>query len=87
MGYTKWEVRQLPITKEFYVACGTELIACGLSEANARLIAQAPRLYEAVLTAWRHLILGIGTIAETESALFYAIKETGKAETIAEEED
>ena len=57
MEYTKgeWEVRQLPITKEVYVACGAELIAGGLTEANAHLIAKAPRLYEACKLARHYL--------------------------------
>lgn len=48
MTFTKgeWTVKQLPISKEVYVACGTELIAGGLTEANAQLIAKSPRMAE-----------------------------------------
>ena len=53
MEYTKgeWKLEQLPITKGYQVKCNGELIAavpCPDDDANARLIAQAPRLYEAL---------------------------------------
>lgn len=53
MDYTEgeWTIKQLPITKEVYIVCGTELIAGGLTEANAHLISASPDLYEALLSA------------------------------------
>ncbi len=47
-NYTKgkWEVRHLPVTKEPVVYAGDELIAGGIIEANAQLIASAPKLVE-----------------------------------------
>jgi len=52
MEYTTWEVRYLPITKQPAVYAGDELIAGGLTEANAHLISAAPELYEALKAIW-----------------------------------
>lgn len=49
MNYTKgkWEIRKLPITGGLAIYAGNDLIAAGVEEANAQLIASAPDLYEA----------------------------------------
>ena len=50
LNYTKggWEVKYLPNTKQPVVCAGDELVAGGLTEDDARLIASAPLLYEAL---------------------------------------
>ena len=50
MNYTKgeWKVKQLPLTREPAIYVGNKLIAGGVEEANAHLIAAAPEMYEAL---------------------------------------
>ncbi|MBA7498639.1 hypothetical protein ES704_01376 [subsurface metagenome] len=87
MNYTKgeWEVKRLPITGGVAIYAGNDLIAGGLEEANAQLIASAPDLYEALrkcAEAINMLLIkyGNGVLSEESTVYKKAKKALAKAE-------
>ena len=84
--YTKgeWKVKKLPITGGLVIYANGELIAGGLEEANAQLIAKSPKMYELLC---RLAEIGFSTDDENYEALQPILdeaRELAKAEDTTE---